>query len=49
MSNEADCPTCLGKGKVQVMQKPAGRFAKIAEPKFVKCDDCGGTGKKPKR
>jgi DnaJ-class molecular chaperone len=43
---EDDCPTCSGKGKVQVLQKPGGRFAPLAAPKFIKCEVCGGTGKR---
>ena len=43
---ENDCPTCFGKGRVQVTQKPGGRFAPLAPPKFIKCEDCGGTGKR---
>ena len=41
-----DCHSCSGKGKVQVLQEPAGRFAPIAAPKFIKCEVCGGTGKR---
>ena len=40
-----DCPACKGKGKVQVTRKPGSRLAKTAPPLFVKCDDCGGSGK----
>ena len=43
---ENDCLTCSGKGKAQVVQKPAGRFAPIAPSKFIKCADCGGAGKR---
>lgn len=43
---ENDCPKCHGKGKVPVMQHPAGYLAPIAETKFEKCEDCGGTGKR---
>lgn len=43
---ENDCPTCSGKGKVQILHKPEGRFAPLAAAEFIKCEDCGGTGER---
>jgi hypothetical protein len=47
--NDKDCLVCRGKGEIQVTQRPAGRFAPLAPPKFVKCEACGGTGQRKPR
>jgi DnaJ-class molecular chaperone len=39
-----DCTTCNGKGEIQELRKLGAD--KVTDSAWVKCRDCGGTGKR---
>jgi DnaJ-class molecular chaperone len=45
-TDENKCPECSGSGEVEMARTPEGRFTPIGPPQFIKCAECGGTGKR---